>query len=223
MVGLGAGWMRERLQLWLPWCGGSSWSLHKVNTQNLFLSGVGGGGGEFYIVTKKNDLFHNYVANIMKRMRVCEEEKHTDRAIHWHCQHHPRLHPPCNASLCLTPALPEGQAAVFLAKNFSAVHPVFFRPDPAFTTVECVLLKIKVVGASHNSSHRRHLPSARTSFLSPLQKARKPLGTPICILKEVQLHGILRVTSPTKTTSNKTSTFVVYSNQLKDLYACSNT
>lgn len=223
MVGLGAGWMRERLQLWLPWWGGSSWSLHKVNTQNLFLSGVGGGGGEFYIVTKKNDLFHNYVANIMKRMRVCEEEKHTDRAIHWHCQHHPRLHPPCNASLCLTPALPEGQAAVFLAKNFSAVHPVFFRPDPAFTTVECVLLKIKVVGASHNSSHRRHLPSARTSFLSPLQKARKPLGTPICILKEVQLHGILRVTSPTKTTSNKTSTFVVYSNQLKDLYACSNT
>ena len=110
-----------------------------------------------------------------------------------------------------------------LAKNFSAVHPVFFRSDPAFTTVECVLLKIKVVGASHNSNHRRHLPSARTSFLSPLQKARKPLGTPICILKGVQLHGILRVTSPTKTTSDKTCTFVVYSNQLKDPYACSNT
>ena len=215
--------MGERLQLWSPWWGRSSWSLHKVNTQNLFLSGVGGAGGEFYTVTKKNDLFHNYVANIMK-MCVCEEVKQTGpNTEHWHCQPHPRLHPPCNASLYLTPALPEGQAAVFLAKNFSAVHPVFFRPDPAFTTVECVLLKIKVVGASHNSNHRRHLPSAGTSFLSPLQKARKPLGTPICILKGVQLHGILRVTSPTKTTRDKTSTFAVYSSQLKDPYACSNT
>lgn len=108
-------------------------------------------------------------------MCVCEEVKHTDKAEHWHCQRHPRhLHHPCNTSLHLTPALPEGQATVFLAKNFSAVHPVFFRPVPAFTTVECVLLKIKVVGASYNSNHCRHLPSAWISFLSPLQKAPKP-------------------------------------------------
>lgn len=46
---------------------------------------------------------------------------------------------PHYASLYLRPTLPEGQATAFLAKNFSAVHSVFFHPDvPAFITGECV-------------------------------------------------------------------------------------
>lgn len=73
----------------------------------------------------------------------------------------------------------------------------FFCPDPAFTTGECVLLKIKVARASHHSNHCRHCPLSPNVLPFPLADS---LSTPICILKGVQLHGILRVTSRTMTT-----------------------
>lgn len=168
---------------------------------------------------QKNDLFHNYVANIMKRMHVCEEVKHTDRAIHWHCQHHPASILPPTSPLPHT-STPWGPGRCVLSHNFFSSDTLSFSSWPCLQLRVCA--EIKVVGASHN-------PATADIFLCPnllplpFAESTKPLGTPICIFKEVQLHGILRVTSPTKTTSDKTSTLWSRLNQLKDLYACSNT
>ena len=156
-------------------------------------------------------------------MCVCEEVKHTDRAVHWHCQRHP-------AASILPATLPSTSHQHSRGPGRCALSQEFFSSTPClFSSWPC--LYNRGVCAFKNKSRWcfPQLQPLQTSSLCrnllplPFAESPKASGTPICILKGVQLHGILRVTSPTKTTSDKTSTFVVYSNQLKDPYACSNT